>query len=483
MKNQKDSLRLSLLFLIFSLCILAAGGAFGQPAKRAHAPPPERQPLDLNGYLVQVSNKHLGYKASVQNASAAKSYSGEGSLLLKPSLFGTGSNASDGFSNPFNSPNSETTSTYTLGISEQTNFGLSGKIDFNQSAMNIPTFGSVNMDWFQVEFTQSLLRNWGGEEARSQAELIQTTDMAKSFNETYMNKNLLLEAERNYWTLALARETVSVQRDALERAQRIDEWTDRRVRLQLADRSQGLQSSANLQARKLDYRNARDNESTAAIAFNSSRGVVSDQVSEKLVELTPELVASLKIPAHTQKRDDVAAAEFQAKATAANARLNREKDKPTVELFGVAPLTTPPPPSGLLGGVLPLNARPSTTIGLRFTAPLDLGTVNHAREGWAAEAQAADWTYQRKAFEEERDWQSLIIKFQQARARFQLYVDLEKQQKEKLSYERERQKLGKTTLEQVILFEADYEQAEYGRISTLADLVTLNAQMKLYGAL
>ena len=483
MKNQKESFRLNLVFLIFTLCILATGGAFGQTARKAKTAPPPKQEISLSQYLFQVSNKHMGYKASVQNASAAKSYSREGSLLLKPSLFGNGSAASDGFSNPFNSPDKETSTVYTLGLQEQTNFGLSGKLDYNQSAMNIPTFGSVALNWFQVELTQSLWRNWGGEEARSQAELIETNDLSKSFNETYMNKNLLLEAERNYWSLALARETMNVQKDALDRAQRIDEWTDRRVRLNLADRSQGLQSSSNLQARKLDYRNASDNESTAAIAFNSSRGLVSDKVPEQLSELTPELVANMKIPAHTQPRDDVKAAEFQAKATAANARLNREKDKPTVELFGVAPLTTPAPPSGLLGGVLPLNARPSTTIGLRFTAPLDFGTVSRAREGWAAEAQAADWTYQRKTFEEERDWQSLIIKFQQARARFQLYVDLGKQQKEKLEYERERQKLGKTTLEQVILFEADYEQAEYGRISTLADLVTLNAQMKLYGAL
>jgi outer membrane protein TolC len=120
-------------------------------------------------------------------------------------------------------------------------------------------------------------------------------------------------------------------------------------------------------------------------------------------------------------------------------------------------------------------------IGLRATIPLDLGTLKRAREGHAAEAQGADWTYQRKAFEEERDWADLTAKFTQAKERLKLAVDLEKVQHEKLTYERDRQQRGRSTLQQVLIYETDFEQAQLGRIRTLADLLQLGAQMKLYG--
>jgi outer membrane protein TolC len=465
--------------LVFVLSILAASGAFAKANDGAATASGPR--LSLSDYLTQVSEKHLGFKAADQTAKAAKKYAGEGSLLFEPNVFANASETADARNNPTTTGDYSRIQNYSLGVSEQTNFGLTGKVSYNGLAMDLPGLPSYNANYGAVELSQSLLRNWGGQEARAQSELIETSALAKSFGQSYQTKAILLEAESLYWRLALAREMVQMQKDAVDRAQKIYDWTNRRVRLQLADRAENLQASTNLQARKIDLQSASDDERAAAQAFNASRGTASDQVAERLTDLNPEVIGSMSVPARASQRDDVKAAEYQAKANAASALLSREKDKPTLEVFGSTLLNDPSAPPAQLAAAIPPTSRPGTTLGLRLNAPLDLGTTSKAREGYAAEARAADWTYQRKTFEEERDWQDLTAKFRESKSRLKLYSDLERTQKEKLDYERDRQQRGRSTLQQVLLFENDFEIAQLGRIRTLADLLTLNAQMKLYG--
>ncbi len=476
------------------LSILIAGGAFAQTPKELKPSAPKAATatsggpaLSLSEFLGQVSSKHQGYQAADQTSKAAMAESEAAKLLFRPNLVGEARAFQHGLTNPYADDTSKVTNrAYNLGVEQQTNFGLSGKLLFNHNeyinpATQVGPSSQWKPDWFSLEFSQSLYRNWNGREAKSQAELIQSGALAKAFSQSYATKQLLLEAESNYWSLVLARENVAMQKDSVARAQRIHDWTSRRVRLQLADRAEGLQASTNLQSRKLDLKTAEDQERVAAQMFNSSRGVVGDQVNETLATLTPELIASFNVPARTTQRDDVKAAEFQAKSTAANARLEGEKNKPKVELYGSLPVTKPQEPPGGSGNFMFLSQQPGTTIGLRLSMPLDIGTQSRVREGYAAEAQAADWTFQRKSFEEERDWQDLTSKFREAKERLKLYTELEKQQSEKLNYERDRQQRGRSTLQQVILFEADYQLAQLGRLRTLAELLTLNANMKLYG--
>ena len=480
--------------LVFVLSILAAHAAFAQPKKtddpaktgppKAATPQAGAGSLTLGEYLTQVSDKHSGYKAADLTARGAKLYSEEGSLLLKPQVTANAQTSTEGRNNPFVFDKNFHSKLYSLGLSQATGIGLNSKLTYNRMEMQIPTgqaSTSWSPDWLQLDLSQSLWRNWAGHEIAAQAEVIETAALAKAHGQTYASKAILLEAEAAYWRLALAREMVKMNQDAIARAQRIADWAGRRTQLSLVDRAESLQASTNLQARKLDLRTAEDEVRAAAQAFNSSRGVNSNEVSEQLIVIDPVLISSMTVPERTVRRDDIRAAEFQARAAAASANASKEKDKPVLELFASAPLTEPAAAPGLLAAALPANQRPSTTVGVRFSAPLDFGVLSRAREGYAAEAAAAEHTLARKVFEEERDWADLTAKFMQSRERLKLYTELEKTQKEKLDYERDRQRRGRSTLQQVLIYETDFQMAQLGRIRTLAELLTLNAQMKLYG--
>lgn len=494
-QQARDSLSAFCLFILV-ITILASGGAFAsdkadkssaRSASKANASKAEEKNmvtvLALSEYLSQVSSQHEGYKAAEKNAKGAELYSAEGSLLLKPALVGEATSVTEGQNNPFNSTDLLRQRKYSLGIAQRTNFGLTGKLSFSRTEFEDAPDTPFHAEYFQLELSQSLWKNWAGRETQAQMEALEARSLATTHAQTFIKKSILLEAESSYWRLALARELVSIQKEAVERAQRIFDWTSRRVSLSLTDRSEILQASTNLQARKLDLRTAEDEERAAAQAFNSSRGSSSSQVSERLMDLNPELLKSLKHPERTSKRADILAAEMQAKAASANAILSRERNKPEVDIFGSVPLVEPSVGSSasMMRNYIPPLSRGSSAIGIRISAPLDFSTQNQVREGYELEASAAEFLAARKAFEEEKDWLDLTAKFGQAQERLVLFNDLEKTQREKLDYERDRQQRGRSTLQQVLLFETDYKQAQLGRLRTLAELLTLNAQMKLYG--
>ena len=468
-----------LAFALFTLVAAVAAPSQAAPQKNATA----TQFLSLAEYMEQVTSKNDSYKAAEKNAEAARLTLGEGTLLYKPFLVGDASATGYATNNPFDTASDFTkTQSYSIGISEQTPFGLSGKLSFNQLNLETPSFGGFNSTYPKFEVSLSLFRNFLGSEVRSQAKAITSAAQAKAHAQNFQLKTILLEAESHYWRLVLAREFVQMQRQAVERAQKLHDWSTRRVKLQPTDPAETYATSTNLQAKKLDLRTALDQEREAALAFNSSRGILSDEVPEKLVPLNAELVNQLSPPTRTNKREDVLAAEHQAIATAANARANREKYKPNIEVFASGPITDPGTPQNMMMmTMLPINMQPTTVVGVRLSAPLDIFTTGKILEGYQAEASAADLTSQRKAFEEERDWRNLTAKFNEARERLRLYTELERTQKQKLDHERERHQRGRTTLQQVLIFENDYALSQIGRLQAFAELLTLNAQIKLYG--
>jgi outer membrane protein TolC len=193
------------------------------------------------------------------------------------------------------------------------------------------------------------------------------------------------------------------------------------------------------------------------------------------------VIDKLPVPQRQPVRDDVKAALDQVRVTKATAELAQQKYKPTLEVFGSAALNNEDPtsPGTAYGGSFRTN-KPTTMVGVRINAPLGLDNIRKSSEGWEQTKIAADESYQRKLLEQDHDWSVLNDRFKQAQDRIHLYTDLETKQKDKFDNERQRRTAGRTTTQQVLLFENDYESAQISRIQALADFFTVYSQMKLY---
>jgi outer membrane protein TolC len=472
---------------------LVIASVFASAIAQANAVQPATEPvLDLESYLGQVRTGSELFTSSKQSMEAADQRSGEGKLLTRPNLIAnidylrSKADTGSAFTGDDNSRMA-----YSLGIQETTPFGLSAALTYNvnsytSNAFIPPASGLILQPNYiaagpQLTLTQSLWRNWFGDEIRANQLRLEATALNQRYTQSFQQSQTLAQAEQAYWGLALAREQVASAKEVLTLTEKSQKWSANRQRLELTDKSDLLQANAALLARQLALQQAVDDEKTAARTFNSTRGNDSDVVTENLTSFDPTIIDRLQIPKRNGARDDVKAAEQQSRVAAAAARLGKELNTPTVNLTGVIGLNGRDPASGQAINNSLQTTRPNYEIGLAATIPLDFGTQSDVRAGYRKDVVAAETLYKRKVFESERLWHNLTTLFSDAVGRYKISINVEKASREKVTYERFRHDRGRTTMYQVILFENDYASSQLARIRSQADILNAYAQLRTFG--
>jgi outer membrane protein TolC len=451
--------------------------------------------LSLNAYLSEVRNKNQAVQGAVESSKASVERRQEKDLATSPTLFANVSVAADSKipQLPFFTYDQINAHSYSLGISQMTSFGLQGKLyyalDYTSFLNPILPGGGSGAFPFQfydarpvIELSESIWGNGFGKSVRAGADLIEAQTKAAEFGSKFQARSLLLQAESAYWRLVVARSMVTIEDEALTQAKDIYDYTARRERSNLGEASDALQAKAAWELRKLELKSAKDEERSAARAFNALRNVASNEVTEGLDELTTESVNALTPPARAKLRDDVVAAKHSLEATSASAVLAVEKNKPTLDVFASLALngrdTTI---GGVMGNSYTAN-RPTRSVGAKLVIPLDLGAAEAARHGAIRDRDAAEMTYQQKLMDQERSWTDLTEKLQEAKERLELSTTIEKAQQDKMKNERKRLNLGRTTTYQVLLFEQDLSQSQLARLKAQADVLGIYTQMKLFSS-
>jgi outer membrane protein TolC len=284
-----------------------------------------------------------------------------------------------------------------------------------------------------------------------------------------------------YWQLSLARARVVVQEQTLERAKKILDWAKRRVNNDLADKADLLQAEAAYEQRTLDLQQAEDDEESAARKFNSMMEIDSDEVTVQVEKLDPAKVQALGIPKRAEMRDDVKAAQQMERVAVANTELVRQRISPSLDIIGSVALNARN--ANLNSGFSESfsTRHPLTQIGVKFNVPLDFGLVSEARQSALVERQGATLSYQRKLFEQEREWKDTTRKFAQAKKRLELAHSIEDLQHEKITHEKSRLDRGRTTTYQVILMEQDYSLARLAKLMATTEVLSIYSRLKTFG--
>lgn len=459
----------------------------------AGASTPAAETLTLDQFLAQVHAGNQAVRSLIESSEGALERSGEGELALSPALFATAQLGRDEWVQPgsFLSYDKVDTGIYTLGLSKLMGFGLQAKLSYSVNRVSIVNPSSLagggNFSippFYQakptLEVVQPLWSNGFGRATRAQVALAGNQARASSFASRYQARLALVEAEATYWRLSVSRLLTLVQKEALARAERIHEWSVRRLQMNLADRADELQARAALELKRLDVQASLDSERQASREFNAARGIESDEVPELL--LAADIAPASSHPSERAAlRDDVKAAERQRDAVQANADVARERSLPTLDLFGSYAFNGRAEGLGTALGEPFRQGKETAAVGVRLSLPLDFGTLAANRAGWARERSAAQLSFERKLFEQERDWQELGRRLTDARRRLELARTLEEVQKAKMNRERERLENGRSTTYQVLLFQQDYSQSQLVRLRSEAEVLGLLAQFKLFG--
>ncbi len=447
------------------------------------------QTLSLEAYINSVKNSNEAYKAANISADSATAKILEADLITMPQVFASFMHVDDQKprSNPTLYGTGLTNDSFSFGVQQQNRYGTSGKLyyslDYTQvKGLSAPydagaeTYAGTPA----VELKQSLWKNGFGAETRATEVMAENSQKATLMGKKYEQKAVVIQAETAYQQLALARETVRIQKEALERYKKIREWNARRVNMGLADKADLLQAEAALQLKTLDVQNAVEDEKDASRKFNSLRSVESETVLESIQEVQTK---DLDLPPYFKKmeeREDLAALRYSKDIAHASSKVDEHKVLPTLDLVASASLHSTEKDQAKAVSQSFKSDYPFWSLGVNFSAPLDVFTTNKLRGAYSADAMSADLSYRRKKFENEKELQDLLKSLEDAKARLELTQKMEKLQQEKLAYEKERLFKGKTVTYQVLQFEIDYANAQLMRLREEARIVGILAGLKTY---
>ncbi len=443
--------------------------------------------LSLEEYLGLVESGNKSIRGSKEKSEGAALRSQEGYLITSPYLFMNASQTSDQSEKPiplYQGTKTEAT-VYSLGLSKVTEFGLSGKLGYNLTKTSITGANTQfvpESKYYEakptLELSQSFWRNGFGSETTAQVEAAEAAGKAEQYKESFAVKVARSEAEMAYWKLSLARAMRIVQSDSLDRSRKIREWNLKRFQNQLADKSDFLQADAAFKLREYEYQQAADEERSASRKFNTLRGVDSDVVTELVAPLPQTPVKPIQ---RAKNRDDVLASEQAMRAAKAQSQLGIEKARPTLDAFANLSYNGKDGAQGEAVNESTKSTYQSSTIGVKFTMPLDFWTVSDVKDGYKKEELAADFKHQHKLFEQEQEWTDLNRKLSEAQKRLSLASGYEEAQKSKYEFERLRHAKGRSTTFYVLQFEQEYALAQVNRLRAQVEVLGLVAQLKTFG--
>lgn len=444
--------------------------------------------ITLDSYIEQVTKGNQSYTSAVKGKEAGKLKSEEGDLLTTASFFTELQYTNDKRVPMIPAIMGDRTSTASgsMGFSKNTTFGLGGKLYYK---LTQTTINGVNQSFIPyteyyeaspvLELTQSFWKNSFGRQTRATRDALEAKAMSEAYNSKFESKQIMSSSEALYWNLSTTRELLEVQKENLKRAERLRDWAKKRVKSNLADKVDLLQAESMLKMRQLELEATADTEKELLRQFNTNRGASDDNSAIQLEVMAPEKAIAMEAPQRKGVREDVKALEAVAKAAAANARISKDNYSPSLDLFGQFSLNGKdqfdPAIKDSFSG-----KHPYLVAGLTFSAPLSFGTVSRVKNGYEAEKISADYAYQRKVFETDRQWDNLTKKLDDTKQKLKLAYELEKLQEQKVLYEEKRLKLGRTTTYQVITFEDDLASAQQTRLMTQQALISMISEMKTF---
>lgn len=445
--------------------------------------------LSLEQFLTQVKEKNQAILASDMIVQGSASRQDEGRLIFRPSIFAQAQIAVDKkhVTNQATQGNRVDNEFVTAGLIQQFGFGMKGQLSYsvvhteiyNAGASFVP-LADYNDGVAKIELSQSFWRNFWGKESKAQADLIESQSKAIGHLENFRIKSTLANAENVYWNLSQMKKIVKVQTDNLNRSQKLTLWNQRRINSGLAERSDFLQSEANYKLRQYELKNALLEKSALERTFNSLRGIESGPVAESLTNIESKELKTLPLPVKAEFRDDTKAALEQQKLAKANASLAIERNKPTFEVYGSYAFNGRDSERAEAISDSFKTDYSTSAIGVRFNAPLDFGTTSKNIDGYKKEQIAAEYTYQKKVFDQEREWTDLVARFEDAKTRLSLVEQIADAQKVKITNENNRLSNGRTTTFQVLNFEQDYASAELLKIQSETNLLNIYSQLKIF---
>lgn len=451
--------------------------------------------LTIDGYLYMVAKNNSDLKSIQASINAVKGKLAEIERVYAYSLSADLSYSDDKSGRPFSLSqlaklNEVSNWNYSTSVNKQfvtgTQFSLGingsyGTYDYVPGAFGDPHYNVSDISPF-VRLEQSLWKDING--GSTKAGIYKQKASAKSalYLLEYKKQKLLLDARIAYWNLSYTRTVIDFRKVSFDRKKRLLDWNQRRYEMDLAERSDLLQSQAAVKSGELNLKLAYEDENRANRALNQFLNIKDDKLRYD-VEKFEDKGNSFKIDRTLTKkgtRADVLAALEDVNTALYDQEASQRTRGSDLILEGKYSLNGVEQSSGKSFDHIKNGDRPSYSLGLKYTLPLDFKLRKAIDKGYEAAKVSAQTAAESAVVKENNDWVQLLDSWDNARIRTELAIEVEKIQKQRYEEDRNLLKRGRTTTYMVLQSEDDLDAATLNVFKSILELIQINEQAKAF---
>ncbi len=453
--------------------------------------------LSVDQYLTQVEARNPEIRAVDQGFDAMGLKILELDMVYSPFLSGAYTYMDDKSGSGFGSTlqmDEMKASQWSLGLSKKFSTGTSVSAGYSSTnsiinlsqAINLGAGPTTNFDGYEIKpvirLDQSLLRDLGYGLTQVGIDKAKAGVRAAQYMQLFKRQQILLNARMTYWNLVLAKEVVAFRKISLERTQKLMQWNQTRVGLDLADSGDFLQAQAAFKSRQLTLQMADEDVLKAERAFNELMGTTLNAVAVNLDSLVDHVNKYADVPVliRTGERADVlsarsayASSEFADKETYLRS-LPELSVSASYSLHGLALQ------SQAAMDQVTHSDKPTYMITLSGVVPLDYWTLEKVRDGYRRDYEAAKMQLAKAELTAANNWANLSRTWQDVKSRIALAQEVKTIQEKRLLNEQKRFQRGRSTTFQVLTAENDLDEATLNVYRLVFEELITAAQAALF---
>lgn len=443
--------------------------------------------ISLKQYMELCQSKDPSVQAAKMAQEGTRLTENNARLLTGVNLFANGSFMNDGrpTANPTFMGDKTDFNSLTLGLQQQTSFGLMWALSHNYAYTNIHNASFIPMPKYydmypKLELSIPLWRNWLGSETKAGQEQLENQLQLQKINSELARIQKDNEVKDAFYNLATQQKAYEIQKDSLQRAEKLLTWSESRSSRNLADKSDVYQTQALVSARKLELMGAEVKLKEAARVFNSFLEIDADTVGYRLLVDEIDSKALDLSRAQAKSRLDLLLQKENLKSAESNYLSQKEKNKPSLNLsMSLLKQGRDVTASGAQSKITSEN-KDYQQVALTFNMPLDVGNMSDSKEGYALLAQSQALAEKARVKNESIQWKNAIDQAQMLSDQLKIVRDLESVQKSKADLERSKYNNGRSTTYQVLMFEQDYVNSRNQKLSLELQVRRFLTSLDLY---
>ncbi|MDR3111948.1 MAG: TolC family protein [Elusimicrobiota bacterium] len=432
--------------------------------------------LTIKSYLKLLEEHNPELKSIQSNIDAV-----EGKLAEIERVYSYYLNADTSFSD--NSASGLQETVYNLGLNKQFATGTQVTLGFAAKSGNYKTSYVNQADYSLSVFTptlqlqQSLFKNLNGAMTKASIEKAKAEAKSTLHSLKYQKQYLLFQAKNAYWNLSYRRRLIDFRKTSLERARKILDWNAKRYKLDLAEKTDLLQSQAAVKMGELNLKLAYEDEIKAdrlfnqflnvtlqsdkkfdVIKFNDVEKTLFNKIEIKDVGIRLDILASL---------EKIHSAEFE--------RLYHKKNS-GADLVLVGEFDIYNVNQKVKNFTDQQSDGSGYSVGFQWSVPLDFKIREIADAGYLHAVEAAQQDAKAIALLAKNEWLELVDNWNNAKKRLSLVAEIEEIQRTRNEEDKNLLRRGRSTTYLVLQGEQDLDNATLNVLTVVLELMTLREQ-------